>query len=173
MLDFSKLNTGWYKTQNDNFKYIYITDDVTPSSSDKIIVNCALTIQGKVKVISSSVLSDGWHFEVETKSLGTVSYLNNDLLPNILTPDLVKLYQDPIELCKLAILVLICRYARRSNNLKVSKSTCLKDIFEERTLGIKQIIYNYFEVPYDKYLVDPSSISVNDFIIHLVYILHL
>lgn len=173
MLDFSKLNTGWYKTQDDNFKYIYITDDVTPSSSDKIIVNCALTIQGKAKIISSSALSDGWHFELETKSLGTVSYLNNDVLPNILTPDLVKLYQDPIELCKLVVLVLICRYAKRSNNLKVSKSTCLKDIFEEKTLGITQIIYDYFEVPCDKYLTDPTSINIMNFINYLVCILHL
>lgn len=145
MTDFSKLQTGWYYTSNENFRYVFI--NIEESDAREALVECALTSNGSVKILTQNVDSDGWHFRVELEKLGTISFIDSFLLPAVISKELMESYQDPLTLCNTILLVAIARFSKKCTAIKISRATTMKTIFEGVSIqGVMYIILNYLEI---------------------------
>lgn len=142
MLDWSKLSNGWYQIDDTRFKYVYVT---LSEDSDKLHIECALDEKGNVKILNKTC-ENTFHFTLPKKSVGQVNYLGNNLFPDLITKEMAATYCSPLDLCYTAILILISRYAPRTDNtLVIHKESTLESIFQNVSIkGIVLTLAVYF-----------------------------
>ena len=126
MINLSILETGWYQTSNDEIKYIYVnSENCDDDESSDIEIDCMLTAAGNIGILNNT-LSDTYHFKVSSNKLGTITYIEGSVLPNIITTQIAQTYSDPTVVCNTAILSLIMRFAKRENtSVRIQKETKL------------------------------------------------
>lgn len=162
MINLSILETGWYQTSNDEIKYIYANSENCDDESPDIEIDCMLTAAGNIGILNNT-LSDTYHFKIPSSKLGTVSYLGDCILPNVITTQMAKNYSDPTIICRTALLSLIMRFTKRKDNsVRIQKETKLSDIFAGISVsGIAMLLFTYFGIQtyeFDRFKPEDASI---------------
>lgn len=163
MINLSILETGWYQTSNDEIKYIYVnSENCDDDESSDIEIDCMLTAAGNIGILNNT-LSDTYHFKISSNKLGTITYIEDSVLPNIITTQIAQTYSDPTVVCNTALLSLIMRFAKRENNsVRIQKETKLSDIFVGISVsGIAMLLFTYFGIQtyeFDRFKPEDASI---------------
>lgn len=162
MINLSVLETGWYQTSNDEIKYIYVNSENCDDESSDIEIDCMLTAAGNIGILNNT-LSDTYHFKIPSSKLGTISYLGDCILPNVITTQMAENYSDPTIICRTALLSLIMRFTKRKDNsVRIQKETKLSDIFAGISVsGIAMLLFTYFGIQtyeFDRFKPEDASI---------------
>lgn len=153
MTDINTLaKSGWYETNHDKYKYVYLELDYSKKINKFVFSGC-LSPQGLTYFPLPNQIyrepDSGNMFCVPFTLFSLVKFCDGTLLPLVLTEDLVKRYADPENIVLTSLCINISRYASSLDfsTIHLTRDTPLRNLLSEEALRVVTgSMFDYFMI---------------------------